>query len=201
MDILLFVVVSVGVILIPGPNVLVIIATSVSSGKARGLQTVFGTSCAMLIQLGIAALATAYFVDVLASGFVWLKWFGVAYLLYLGITNIRSAILGSVERQVVSAIGSFQRGFWVSLTNPKTILFFSAFLPQFAPGSSPYFTQILALSAIFWSLALSLDSMFSILSSKLHKYVVAGNVGRFKHGFSGLLYLGAGSMLAGVKDA
>lgn len=77
------------------------------------------------------------FLATLSQGLIWLKWFGVAYLLFLGSNSLYAFYTRKkVERSSASA--SMQRGFWVSLTNPKTILFFSAFLPQFASTSSAY---------------------------------------------------------------
>ncbi len=73
MEILLFILVSIGVIVVPGPNVLVIVPTCISHGRLRGLQTVAGTSAAMIAQLFIAAVGTSWFVSTLASGFLWLK--------------------------------------------------------------------------------------------------------------------------------
>lgn len=83
MELALFVLVSLGLIIVPGPNVIVIITTSVVHGRSRGMQTVAGTSAAMIIQLMVAALGTAWFVTAISEGLRWLKWLGVAYLLYL----------------------------------------------------------------------------------------------------------------------
>ena len=65
MELLTFILISIGIIVVPGPNVLVVVSTSISHGKLRGLQTVVGTSVAMAIQLLIAAVGTAWFVAAL----------------------------------------------------------------------------------------------------------------------------------------
>ena len=199
MELLTFIIVSFGVIVIPGPNVLIIISTSVSCGRIRGLQTVAGTSLAMLIQLSISAVGTNIFVSNLTMGFVWLKWLGVAYLVYLGVLHLL-AIKRSTQ-STVSATGSFNRGFWVSLTNPKTILFFSAFLPQFTVSGSHYLNQILLLSTLFWLMALLLDSLYAILSAKLVGFLNKKNVAKYQNGLSGVLLLGASALLATTKNA
>ena len=195
MDILTFVLVSAGIIIIPGPNVLVIISTSISHGKARGLQTVAGTSCAMILQLFAAALGTAWLVSVLSSGFLWIKWIGVSYLIYLGVTHLFTAVTKSKVKKSPSAIGSFQRGFWVSLTNPKTILFFSAFLPQFVSGSGSYLSDVAMLSTIFLVLAVVLDSGYAILSGKISTRLTNPSAVRFQNLFSGIMFFGAGMLL------
>lgn len=200
MELMLFIFVSIGVIAIPGPNILVIVSTSISCGRVRGLQTVAGTSAAMAVQLCMAALGTTYFVSTLARGFLWLKWLGAAYLIYLGIRHIWLALSANFSLPDVSAVGSFQRGFWVSLTNPKTILFFGAFLPQFTTQSQPYMTQIAVLSAVFWGLAVLLDSSYALLSSKLASLLQERNLVKYQNGLSGLIYLAAGSLLAGSKN-
>ena len=201
MDFVLFLFVSFVIIIIPGPNVLVIISTSISHGKKRGLQTLLGTSAALVIQLFLAALATTYFVTLLAEGFLWLKWMGVAYLLYLGINHFIAAYSSKGGITEISALGSFQRGFWVSLTNPKTILFFSAFLPQFVDPTASYTTQITLLSISFWILAVIFDGMYALLSSQLKGLTQVNNGERYQNGLSGAIYCVASALLAGSQKA
>lgn len=197
MDLILFLLLSFGLIIIPGPNVIVIVTTSIVHGKARGLQTVAGTSAAMIVQLLVAALGTAWFVTAVSEGLKWLKWLGVVYLLYLGYKQIRASIGGTTVSSL-SAIGSFQRGFWVSLTNPKTILFFGAFLPQFVSAQQSYLAQIAVLSGIFWLMAVILDSLYALFSSKIASRIKATRDNRFMNFLSGGLFIGAGAALAAV---
>lgn len=198
MELLLFILVSIGVIVVPGPNVLVVVSTSIAHGKRRGLQTVAGTSAAMAIQLIVAAIGTAWFVAALSSGFVWLKWAGVIYLCYLGISHFISAASKN-EPRPATALGSFQRGFWVSLTNPKTILFFAAFLPQFISPGESFAAQIALLSAIFWLLAIGLDSGYALIAGKLAALPRNKDISKIRNYCSGVLYLGAGATLAASK--
>jgi len=198
MEIQLFILISIGLIILPGPNVLVIVSTTLSDGRRRGLQTVAGASTAMLIQLATAAFGATWFVAGLASGFIWLKWAGVAYLFYLGVTQlVRST--STKEAPSATALGSFQRGFWVSLTNPKTILFFSAFLPQFVSPTEPFLAQITLLSVTFWGLALILDSGYALLAGQLAYILSSRKLSKLQNRFSGLLYLGAGTVLAATR--
>lgn len=197
MDLTLFLLLSFGLIIIPGPNVIVIVTTSIVHGKVRGLQTVAGTSAAMIVQLMVAALGTAWFVTAVSEGLKWLKWLGVAYLLYLGYKQIRASMSGTTL-SAPSAVGSFQRGFWVSLTNPKTILFFGAFLPQFVSPQQSYLAQVAVLSGIFWVMAVALDSLYALFSSKIASKLKAAPDNRFLGIFSGSLFVGAGAALAAV---
>lgn len=190
-----FLLISIPFILSPGPNVVVIISTSLATGTRRGLQTVAGIWLAMIIQLFIAAVGTSWLLSVLAEGLMWIKWAGVAYLAYLGAMGIYRYITHNCT-VAATATGSFQRGFWISLTNPKTILFFSAFLPQFVTDSSLYMQQIALLPVTFLFLALILDSSYALLAGRLRWMLVQKNFDRIQNGISGTLYLLASGLLA-----
>lgn len=191
-----FLMVSGALIIIPGPNVLVIVATSSTHGLGRGLQTIAGTTTAMAIQLAIAAVATAWFVQRLAYGFHILKWMGAAYLLLLALQHLKRLFVAHHVAIPLSAGGSFARGFIVSLTNPKTIVFFSAWLPQFISPSGSYNEQIIILSAMFLCLAALLDSCYALLSSRLRSLLQHKNLCRIQHGCAGLALMGASAWLA-----
>jgi threonine/homoserine/homoserine lactone efflux protein len=107
MDLLTFALISIGFIAIPGPNVLVIISTSLSHGFRRGLQAAVGISLAMLIQLSVAAMGTTWFVTTLTQGLVWLKWIGVLYLFYLGTNQIIQAVSAKSSQKQVTGFDSF----------------------------------------------------------------------------------------------
>lgn len=194
-----FLFVSFGLIVVPGPNVLVIVGTSVTHGKTRGLQTVAGTTLAMAAQLFIAAVTTASFTHLLAEGFDILKWVGVLYLFYLGFTQVRRAVQSNEASNDISATATFSRGFIVSITNPKTIMFFGAFLPQFISASGSYTQQITILSLTFLLLASALDSCYAVLASRLALFLAKPYMSRFQRGFSGLVYWGAGAWLATLR--
>jgi homoserine/homoserine lactone efflux protein len=199
MELLTSTLISAAIIIVPGPNVLVIVSTSITQGLIRGLQTVAGTSLAMIVQLGIAALTTSSLVTVLSQGLVWLKWAGVFYLCYLGIRQLLD--LRRREPMPSTALGSFQRGFWVSLTNPKTIIFFAAFLPQFVSATAAYLPQVLVLSTVFLLMASLLDSCYAVLAGKLAVVFSNDKLFKFQQGFGGLLFLGAGAGLAASRSS
>ena len=195
-SVLYFLLASVVLIIIPGPNVLVIISTSLSHGRLRGIQTVAGTSTAMSIQLCIAAFSTASIVSLLGQGFVLIKWLGVAYLLYLGLAHIYQLAKPQQSTKPVSASGTFLRGFIISLTNPKTIVFFAAFLPQFVVGEENYLQQILILSGIFLALAALLDSTFVLLASSAASLFCGRRFDTVRNSLSATIYLAASYLLA-----
>ncbi|MDH5231179.1 MAG: LysE family translocator [Gammaproteobacteria bacterium] len=191
-----FILVSMAIIIVPGPNVLIIVSTSISHGYKRGLQTVLGTSSAMILQLSVAAFATTFFVQSISKGFELLRWAGVAYLLYLGIKHLLAVIRHHQPAPTQSAIGSFSRGFFVSLSNPKTILFFSAFLPQFASNQNNYAQQIILLSLSFLFLATFFDGLYAIVAGRLQKLLASSQSQRMQNSLSGIFFLGAGFWLA-----
>lgn len=179
----------------PGPNVLVIVATTLGHGRGRGTTTVMGTSSAMAIQLLIAALSTSALLALVNGSLSWLQWAGVAYLAFLGLRAIRRWQRRE-QAPKLSGLGSFRRGFLVSLTNPKTILFFAAFLPQFVSESAPYLQQIALLSVWFWLLATLLDLAYVQLAGLLRKRIERWLANGTEHGVAATLYLSASGLLA-----
>ncbi len=195
MELTAFVIAALFVILIPGPNVLVIVSTSLVHGRWRGLQTVAGTSTAMILQLLIAGVATQSLLQLAGVALEWLKWCGVAYLCYLGIRHLTDATPPDTTN-ALSAAGSFGRGFWVSLTNPKTILFFSAFLPQFVSDVTAYSYAIAMLSIIFWLLAVVLDSGYALFASAIQQRLRRPGFTQGARRVAGGFYIGASALLA-----
>lgn len=191
-----FLLVSFGVIIIPGPNVLVIVATSLEHGRIRGLQTVAGTTLAMGLQLFVVAAGTASFIHLLTEGLRILKWLGVVYLFTLGVRHLWQSIKRDDERSTMSGSGTFSRGFLVSIANPKTLLFFSALLPQFIDPAGDYLSQFGLLASTFLLLAALLDSGYALLGSGLRPIFERHQPVRLARGLNGLLYLGAGTWLA-----
>jgi threonine/homoserine/homoserine lactone efflux protein len=127
-------------ILLPGPTVTLLVATSLAFGARRALMTLAGTSAAIALQLLITTFGMGSLLLMLAAGFEWLRWAGVLYLLWLGVRQWRArpVALEDIDPAAVSTRRLFWRGFAVSATNPKTLLFYAASLPQFLePGARP----------------------------------------------------------------
>ena len=193
-----FVLVASAIIVMPGPNVLVTIATSLTQGHVRGMQVVSGTLAAMAVQLYIAAAGTALLAEFLAEAFRIVKWVGAGYLLYLGIGRLRAAIASRTDEPVDqgTARGSFARGFTVGITNPKTILFFGAFLPQFVTETLPVSRQLFILSVTFLVLAAFFDSLYVLAASKASEAARTPSFRRWLDGFAGTLLIGSSVGLA-----
>ena len=164
---LIYIAIAMALIIVPGPNVLLIIANSVKQGTRAGLLTVAGTSTAMALQLAIVTFGISSILLIVADWFHWLRLAGAAYLIYLGIKSLLFRKRLSSIPTVTKAHHLFAQGFLVSIVNPKTLLFFSAFLPQFVTTTSPALPQLLILSVTFLVLAVMFDSGYALLSRTL----------------------------------
>lgn len=184
-------------IALPGPNVALIVANSVTHGARYGLMTVAGTASAMVLQLALVVAGAATLLGVLADLFDWLRWLGVAYLVWLGVQAWRSASadLSGIEAEPRSPLPILARGFLVSLTNPKTLLFHAAFLPQFvATDSGDPTRQLLLLAGSFLVIAVLLDGAWAVLAGRLRGLLQMRT--RLRNRITGGLLIGAGVGLA-----
>jgi threonine/homoserine/homoserine lactone efflux protein len=183
---------------IPGPNVALITAHSLAHGTSYGLLTVAGTSAAMVVQLAVVWLGMAHLLGGLGAVFEWVRWAGVAYLVWLGVRQWRApaADLALVRPRARRAV--LWRGVLVSLTNPKTLLFYGAFFPQFVtPQAGGIGQQALVLAASFLAVAVLLDSAWALLAGRARPLLAAH--GRLRNRLSGGLLVGAGVGLALVR--
>ncbi len=193
-----YLLVSAAFIVAPGPNVIVTVSTSLAKGRLRGLQAVAGATVAMALQLSVAALGTVWIANALSEAFTVLKGIGAVYLIYLGWVHLRSAIRpgNSRDSQAEGSRGTFWRGFIVAITNPKTILFFGAFLPQFTVPASPIGWQIAVLSVSFLALATAVNIVYAIVAGALNALASRPGFRRWCDGFTGVLFVGSGIGLA-----
>jgi threonine/homoserine/homoserine lactone efflux protein len=201
----LFLGASLALLLVPGPAVLYIVTRSVSQGRTAGMASVLGIEAASMVHIAAASLGLSAILVSSALAFNLVKYLGAAYLVYLGVRKLieKEPVQESrpVERQPLLRI--FAQGMLVNLLNPKTALFFFAFLPQFVRvGHGSPALQIFVLGILFVSLATLTDSIYSLVSS-----AVAGRV-KGSSGFlagsrvvTGLVYVGLGvtTALAGKQ--
>ena len=195
-NLLAFVLAVVALMLIPGPNVALIVANSVAYGRRYGLLTVAGTSTAMAVQMGFVALGLTGMLGSLGHGFAWVRWIGAAYLVWLGVQQWRAAAidLSRTPPQPRSARAVFGRALLVSMTNPKTLLFYGAFFPQFVTPGPGAGTQVAVLSALFLALAVGLDGLWALAAAWARGALAMR--GRLRNRLSGGVLVGAGLGLA-----
>jgi homoserine/homoserine lactone efflux protein len=156
-----FLVITAVLVVTPGPIVTLVIATGAREGMRAALTTVIGTTLGNAVLLAAIALGLSWVVRNAASVFEILRWIGAAYLIWLGIQAWRHAgETGgtSLPRGHVHV----WRGFAVALLNPKTIAFFTAFLPQFVDPTLPVEPQLALMCAVSVVLAAVTDSGWAI---------------------------------------
>ena len=182
--------------LIPGPNVALIVANSVASGARYGLLTVAGTASAMVVQLALTALGHGGGLDRWASPSSGSA--GSASPISSCSASAsgarRRSILLRIHAQPRSARRIWSRGFLVSLTNPKTLLFYGAFFPQFITPSAPAGPQVALLATTCVVVAVVIDSGWALAASRARR--VLATRGRLRNRVSGGLMFGAGLGLA-----
>ena len=198
-----FVLATILLILMPGPIVTITVANSLAYGTRHGLRTVVGTSCATTVLLIVGGFGMASAFALLAQWFESLRWFGAAYLVFLGIQQWRAKpiVLGEEGASAWSKKGIFWQGFVISITNPKTILFYAAFFPQFMDPSQPPGQQLAILSITFLIIATSLDSCYAVLCGRLRPYLADAKRGRLRNRITGGLMIGTGLALAFARKS
>lgn len=182
-------------ILMPGPAVLYIITRSVDQGRKAGFVSVLGLEIGNFCHVIAAALGLSALLLSSALAFDVVKYLGAAYLIYLGIRKLRSSdhiAEQSVQRDSLRRI--FLQGIVVAVLNPKTALFFFAFLPQFVdPATGNITLQIVLLGLITVTLAIVTDSIYAFMAGTAGRWLRSSlRYLRFQRYFSGTVYIGLG---------
>lgn len=198
---LAFVTATVVLILIPGPNVALIVANSVAYGTRYGLLTVAGTTSAIAVHLVITVAGMTTVLATLATIFDALRWLGVAYLVYLGVQAWRAPPidLTRVPPQPRSARAIFGRGVVIGLTNPKTLLFYGAFFPQFIDPNGDVGRQLVILAVTFFVLGGTLDSVWALAAGRARQFIA--RQGRLRNRLTGSLLIGCALGLAMARKS
>jgi threonine/homoserine/homoserine lactone efflux protein len=200
---IIFVLACLALLLTPGPAVLYIIARSVDQGRMAGFVSSLGVGLGSLVHVIGAAIGLSALLVQSALAFSIVKYLGAAYLVYLGIRKLTSKSEleegKPVERKKLHQI--FRQGVVVNILNPKTALFFFAFLPQFVdPALGSFGAQIFFLGATFVTLGIITDSLYALLTGSAGTWLKQ-NRGflRNEKYFSGGIYilLGIGTAFSG----
>lgn len=163
----LFVAAAFVLLVVPGPAVLYIVARSVDQGRLAGVVSVLGIQLGTLVHVAAATLGISALLVSSALAFNVVKYLGAAYLVYLGLRKLFSR--EPLQRLEVAERARLARVFWqgavVNLLNPKTALFFFAFLPQFVdPSRGSIALQFLMLGLVFTLMALISDGLYALLA-------------------------------------
>jgi threonine/homoserine/homoserine lactone efflux protein len=155
-------------LLTPGPAVLYIVARSVEQGRIAGVASVFGITTGTLVHVLASTLGLSALLASSAVAFGLVKYAGAAYLVYMGVRRIlkrTEAASLPVKLQARSLGKLYRDGFIVNLLNPKTALFFLAFLPQFVdPARGPIPTQIAFLGLLFALMGFASDGLYALVA-------------------------------------
>ncbi len=157
-------------ILIPGPSVLFVVSRGVALGRRAALATVVGNASGFALQLALVSIGVGSIVARSDAVFTGLKLIGAAYLVFLGVRNIRdrkalAKLFGPSQTAPKSLRTIIKEGFFVGATNPKGIIIFTAVLPQFIDRSQGHVTlQLALLGAICIAIALLSDGAWALAS-------------------------------------
>ena len=195
-----FAVASVVIILIPGPSVLFVIGRSLSLGRRAGVLSVVGNALGTVPAVLAVAFGVGAIVASSVVAFTIIKIIGAAYLVWLGVQAIRHRHdhVPDTGRMPASAGKLLRQGFIVGATNPKTIAFFVAVLPQFvAPSAGPVWAQLLLLGVTFQTLALACDTVWAMVAGTARSWF-ARSPRRMStlSGTGGVMMIGLGGSLA-----
>ena len=172
----LFGLAALGLLVIPGPAVAYIVTRSIHQGRAAGLMSVLGVATGSLVHVAAAALGLSAVLTSSAVAFDAVKLVGAGYLIWLGIRTLQAGDPQEVSEGAGTAnlARAYAQGVVVNVLNPKTALFFLAFLPQFvdpeAGGPAP---QVLVLGVVFVALGIVSDGIYALVASRLGRWLLA----------------------------
>jgi len=182
--------------IIPGPTVTLIIANSLTHGMRAGLLNVAGTQLGLAIMLGVLLVGLSSVIATMGWWFDWVRIAGAVYLVWLGWKLLRAnAGFGQIGQTPAPRGGFFLQGFLVLMSNPKALLWFGAFIPQFVDPSGNYVAQIVLLGATAMATAAITDGAYAVLGGRTGKLMSARRI-RLASQMSGLFLIGGGVWLA-----
>ncbi len=190
----LFVVAAVALLVVPGPAVLYIVTRSVEQGRAAGLVSVVGVHLGSLVHIAAAAIGLSSLLVSSAVAFNVVKYLGAAYLVFLGVRALLTRVEpGNVEVRPAPLSALLRQGAVVNVLNPKTALFFLAFLPQFVdPDAGSAALQIVFLGLVFVALGFLSDGLYAVLAG------TAGNLLRSSRVYAAMQRYVSGTIFIGL---
>lgn len=188
--------------IVPGPSVTVVLANSLARGTVAGFWTILGTELSVFSMVLVVAFGLEAVMAVVGEAFFWIKLAGAAYLIWIGWRMFHSSGelstgKASVQRKPIQYV---LEAAFVNWSNPKTILFLGAFLPQFVDLQKPAFAQIIVLGLIVMAVATLTDAGYAILAGRARHSLSAARV-RIMNKFAGTILMAGGVWLALQKRA
>ena len=204
---LAFVAASAVLLAIPGPTILLVISYALGHGRKATTATVAGVALGDFTAMTASMLGLGALLAASAAIFTALKWIGAAYLIYLGIKLWRVPVSANAteteegETSKEQPFRIFLHTYAVTALNPKSIIFFVAFLPQFLDTSKPLAVQMVIFEVTFLALATLNATTYGLMASMARKTIRKPNVQRLVNRTGGTLMIGAGLIAAGWKKA
>jgi len=190
-----FLLITIVLFLTPGPIVTLIVATGARQGTRAGLLTVAGATIGNALLLALIARGLGWILQTSAEVFDYLRWIGAAYLVWLG---IQAWSYAGEQREALAPAPHVQawRGFVVAMTNPKSIAFFTAFLPQFIDPMLPVERQLLVMCTVSVTVGAFLDSGWAIAAGLGRAWFTKAKHNRVLGRLSGLVLMCGGVWLS-----
>jgi threonine/homoserine/homoserine lactone efflux protein len=194
---LTFVAACIALALVPGPVVTLLIANGLRHGTRAALINIAGVQAGLAIAIGIVAVGLTSLMATMGYWFDWVRFAGAAYLVWLGIKLIRSPVEGvrADAPPPPPRGGFFLQGLLVLLSNPKMLVFFGAFLPQFMDMNRDHVSQVTLLGVTFMVTAGLSDATYALLAGRARKFFSARRT-RLVSRISGGFMIGGGVWLA-----
>lgn len=184
------------VVLVPGPTVTLILANSIRHGTRAGLLNVLGTQAGLALMIGVVGLGLTSLMEAAGHWFDWLRLAGAGYLAWLGWKMIRASGSDDATGAPLPPRGGFLvQGVLVALSNPKTLIFFGAFFPQFIDPARDHAVQIVIMGLTAMLVAAISDSVYALAAGRAGRVLSARRV-RLLSRVSGGFLIGGGVWLA-----
>jgi threonine/homoserine/homoserine lactone efflux protein len=189
----------------PGPSVLMCVTNAVNHGARRTFFSAIGSVTAVVGIMTCSAVGVGAVLAASETLFHAIKWFGVGYLLYIGIGTLRSTTssfdLPSQVAGRASRLALYVKGLLVGASNPKALLFFTAFFPQFIDPAAPQLPQFLVLGGTFVCFELFWLMFYATFASRVAPWLRVKGRAKLFNRLSGFAFISAGALLATVKRA
>lgn len=195
---------SMALLLIPGPTVLLAVSYALSQGRRVALATALGVTLGDTIAMTASLAGLGALVLASATLFTLLKWAGAAYLVYLGISMLRTAGTSPPDAVTMAPVETrrvFRHACTVTALNPKSITFFIAFVPQFVDPARPLLGQFALMEVTFVGLAAVNVLAYALLAAYLRRYLARPGTHVWLHRFGGTALIGLGTAAALAKRA
>ncbi|HEX3115745.1 MAG TPA: LysE family translocator [Bradyrhizobium sp.] len=194
---LAFVAACIALALLPGPVVTLVIANGLRHGTRAALTNIAGVQAGLAIVIGIVAIGLTSLMATMGYWFDWVRFAGAGYLVWLGVKLIRAPVVGinADAPPPPPRGGFFLQGFLVLLSNPKVLVFFGAFIPQFMDMGRDHVSQVALLGVTFMVIAGMTDAVYALLAGRARLFFSARRT-KLLSRISGGFMIGGGIWLA-----